>query len=102
MRLNSLGFGKKRIDLIRELFAAIALFEPPIPVALCHRRSVHSAFLILKLEVVLYGYYHEVAPIEKSKMTGNFFDSRSLFNGMCYRAVTYQYLHRFFRLRLND
>ena len=46
MRLNSLDFGKKRIDLISEPFAAIALFEPPIPVALCYRRSVHPASLI--------------------------------------------------------
>ena len=42
------------------------------------------------------GTSSEETPIEKRKMTGNSFDFQSFFNGMCYRAVTYQYSHRFF------
>ena len=39
---------------------------------------------------------------EKIKMTGISCDTRSFFNGMYYRAVTYQYSYRFCRLWLND
>ena len=48
------------------------------------------------------GTSSEETPIEKKTMTGNSFDFQSFLNEMRYRAVTYQYSHRFFRLRLND